>query len=495
MAAVEPAMEEIRAGEAFQIVVRQRFEMRHDGRRARHLPGAARYQPEPVHVPAALRRLRHRRAPARRRWSRCTGGPGDAAPDRRHPAARRHAGGGRRAGGGAARRPEGARRAPDAGRPRAATTSAGSARRAPSRWSTSWPSSATATSCTSCRPSSARLAPGRTRLRRARAPASRPARCPARRSCARWRSSRSSSRPGAGCTAAPSATSTSPATWTWRSRSGPRCCATAWRTCRPAPASSPTPTRRPRTPSTRNKAAAVAARGRGGGDVPDAVTSETPVDPAPPASPNQAARRQFFVALALVLAGAALVLWAAGRTWLAARWAIPNYPAVHTSVTGAQAAPLARSAGFLGLAGVLAVLATRGRGRQVAGGLVALAGVAAVASAVTFWTRTGAVAEAAVRRAIAGGAEAAGAAPQRPRRRSRPGPGSRWPVAYSSWQGACSQSRAAGGGRRWAAGTTRRRPGVPTTTRGRPWTAARIPRTPPSVTDRRRRDRATPARR
>ncbi|MFD2080316.1 Trp biosynthesis-associated membrane protein [Actinopolymorpha cephalotaxi] len=133
-----------------------------------------------------------------------------------------------------------------------------------------------------------------------------------------------------------------------------------------------------------------------------------PTTPAPSASPKQAARRQFFVALALVLGGAALVLWAAGRTWLAARWAIPNYPAVHTSVTGAQAAPLARSAGFLGLAGVLAVLATRGRGRQVAGGLVALAGVAAVASAVTFWTRAGAVAEAAVRRAIAGGAGTGG---------------------------------------------------------------------------------------
>ena len=52
--------------------------------------------------------------------------------------------------------------------------------------------------------------------------ASRPAPCPARPSRAPWRSSRSWSRPGAGCTAASSATSTSPATPTPRSPSAPR---------------------------------------------------------------------------------------------------------------------------------------------------------------------------------------------------------------------------------------------------------------------------------
>jgi uncharacterized membrane protein (TIGR02234 family) len=136
----------------------------------------------------------------------------------------------------------------------------------------------------------------------------------------------------------------------------------------------------------------------------------TPTTRETPATSRPAARRQFVLALALVLAGAALVLWAAGRTWLAARWAVPNYPAVHTAVSGVQAAPLTRAAGYLGLAGVLALLATRGRGRQVAGGLVALAGLAAIASAVTFWPRTAAVADAAVRRAIAGGAGSGGGA-------------------------------------------------------------------------------------
>ena len=45
------AKEEIRAGEVFQVVVSQRFELRLPGRRPRRLPGAARHQPEPVHVP------------------------------------------------------------------------------------------------------------------------------------------------------------------------------------------------------------------------------------------------------------------------------------------------------------------------------------------------------------------------------------------------------------------------------------------------------------
>ena len=59
--AVERAKEEIRAGEAFQVVVCQRFEMPTRGRPAGRLPGAAGHQPEPVHVPAPLRRLRRRR--------------------------------------------------------------------------------------------------------------------------------------------------------------------------------------------------------------------------------------------------------------------------------------------------------------------------------------------------------------------------------------------------------------------------------------------------
>ena len=63
---------------------------------------------------------------------------------------------------------------------------------------------------------------------------SRPARSRARRRCARWRSSTSSRRCGAGPSAAARATSTTRATWTSRSRSAPCSCTTARSRCRRA---------------------------------------------------------------------------------------------------------------------------------------------------------------------------------------------------------------------------------------------------------------------
>ncbi len=72
-AAVEVAKEQIRAGEAFQVVVSQRFETECPVGPARRLPGAAGHEPEPVHVPAAARggataTGSTSSAPARRRW-------------------------------------------------------------------------------------------------------------------------------------------------------------------------------------------------------------------------------------------------------------------------------------------------------------------------------------------------------------------------------------------------------------------------------------------
>ncbi|MGW5359937.1 Trp biosynthesis-associated membrane protein [Actinopolymorpha pittospori] len=113
-------------------------------------------------------------------------------------------------------------------------------------------------------------------------------------------------------------------------------------------------------------------------------------------------RRQMFLTLALVLVGAALVLLAASRTWVTAALSIPDYPSVSVAVSGGDAAPLARAAGFVGLAGVLALVATRGIGRRIAGALVGLAGLASVVAVVLFWSRTGSVADDALRRAAAG---------------------------------------------------------------------------------------------
>ena len=156
-AIVDKLVGDIEAGEAFQVVPSQRFEMDTARRSPRRLPDAAGDQPQPVHVsaqrprmhaggldfsivgssPEALVTVKDGRATthpiAGTRWR------GD---DR---------GGGRAAREGAAVRREGTRRAPDAGRPRAATTWAGSACQARCGSRTTATSSATATSCTWCR--------------------------------------------------------------------------------------------------------------------------------------------------------------------------------------------------------------------------------------------------------------------------------------------------------------------------------------------------------
>ena len=178
-----------------------------------------------------------------------TGGRAMMHPIAGHPLARRDPGGGRRAGRRAARRPQGARRAPHARRPRPQRPRPGvraghrrGRRLHVGRALQPRHAHRVARSSGSVAPGRtafdvlARLLPGRHAVRRAQAARDgdhRRARAdPARRLRRRA-----------------SATSTSPATSTWRSRSAPRCCATAWPTCRPAPASSPTPTRPPRTRS------------------------------------------------------------------------------------------------------------------------------------------------------------------------------------------------------------------------------------------------------
>ena len=116
----------------------------------RALPGAPPGQPLALPLLSRLRRLRPRRLQPRDPGAG-QGRRGHHPPDRRHPAARRHAGGGSRAGGRAPRRPQGARRAPDAPRPRPE-------RRRPRRRDRHGQGhrlrssrNTTATSCTSCR--------------------------------------------------------------------------------------------------------------------------------------------------------------------------------------------------------------------------------------------------------------------------------------------------------------------------------------------------------
>jgi uncharacterized membrane protein (TIGR02234 family) len=111
-------------------------------------------------------------------------------------------------------------------------------------------------------------------------------------------------------------------------------------------------------------------------------------------------RREMTVALALVLAGAALAVAAAGRTWVSAEWVVPDYPAVRVRVGGGEAAPLLRAAGLVALAGVLAVLATRRSARRVVGGVLAVAGVTMVVACVAFWLQGSTVGDSALAQAV-----------------------------------------------------------------------------------------------
>jgi hypothetical protein len=98
------------------------------------------------------------------------------------------------------------------------------------------------------------------------------------------------------------------------------------------------------------------------------------------AGPAVAGRRQLTYAVLLSLAGAGLALWAATRSWsveLAVRPA--PLPPERTTRSGAALLPWLPALALVGLAGGGAVLATRGRVRQVLGALLALLGLAVAA--------------------------------------------------------------------------------------------------------------------
>ncbi|MEU6710889.1 TIGR02234 family membrane protein [Nonomuraea sp. NPDC046802] len=78
--------------------------------------------------------------------------------------------------------------------------------------------------------------------------------------------------------------------------------------------------------------------------------------------------------------GALLVLLAAGRVWVRALGAAGSDTVVPT---GGELSPALTPVALAGLAGVVAVLATKGVGRRVVGGLLALCGIGAAAGT---WT-------------------------------------------------------------------------------------------------------------
>lgn len=93
-------------------------------------------------------------------------------------------------------------------------------------------------------------------------------------------------------------------------------------------------------------------------------------------------RREVAVAVALCLAGAALVLLAAGRPWARAVVAEAGLPRVSLAPSGRAAGSVAGALGLVGLAGVVALAATRRTGRVLTGAVLLLAGAGVVTDGV-----------------------------------------------------------------------------------------------------------------
>ncbi|MGC5018055.1 Trp biosynthesis-associated membrane protein [Micromonospora sp. DT47] len=101
--------------------------------------------------------------------------------------------------------------------------------------------------------------------------------------------------------------------------------------------------------------------------------------PTPAVAPSARGRRELTYAVLLCLAGAGLAFWAATRTWSVEVTARGSLPAARADRTGADLLPWLSALALVGLAGGGAVLATRGRARQLLGGLLALLGAAVAA--------------------------------------------------------------------------------------------------------------------
>jgi uncharacterized membrane protein (TIGR02234 family) len=98
---------------------------------------------------------------------------------------------------------------------------------------------------------------------------------------------------------------------------------------------------------------------------------------------SMAPGRSFVYALLLGIAGAALTLYAASRTWSLQVIVRPGLPDLRTARTGATEFPLLIGLALVGLAGAGALLATRGLTRRILGGLLAAVGAGLILESIT----------------------------------------------------------------------------------------------------------------
>ena len=142
------------------------------------------------------------------------------------------------------------------------------------------------------------------------------------------------------------------------------------------------------------------------------TTSEPAAPPARvSAAAQRSAKREYGVALLVGAAGAGLVILAVRQRWAQAVFSLPKplTPEV-VDVSGADLVPLAGALAFAALAGLAAVIATRGIFRRVAGVLLALFGAGAGAAIMTSVTAATVVSVAASKVASPESAAVSGAA-------------------------------------------------------------------------------------
>jgi uncharacterized membrane protein (TIGR02234 family) len=131
-----------------------------------------------------------------------------------------------------------------------------------------------------------------------------------------------------------------------------------------------------------------AAGDRGRRDPPSdgsvALSSPDTTEPGV-AGPRSAARRELGLAVGLCLIASSAALVAVGRTWATGTVAaLPPLPAQDLAATGIDAGTPVRGLAVVGLAGVVAVLAARGWGRALVGGLLLLAGLGIAGAGLAF---------------------------------------------------------------------------------------------------------------
>ncbi|MFC1416879.1 TIGR02234 family membrane protein [Streptacidiphilus cavernicola] len=119
-------------------------------------------------------------------------------------------------------------------------------------------------------------------------------------------------------------------------------------------------------------------------------------EPATPAAPRRGGMRSLAAMLLCSVAGATVVLVAAGQTWAHGSAAFQS-SLLKVSATGSETSGLPGALALVGLASAVAVFAVRGPARKLLGLLLALAGAGTVASALASATATGALDERAAR--------------------------------------------------------------------------------------------------